>query len=87
GNWFLQECDGDWEHENQIKIETVSNPGWHVVIDLNGTSLEKASFESQDNKAEDDWYFISIKNRQFVATCDMKRLDFVLLKFLELVKA
>ena len=27
---FANECDGDWEHENQVKIETVDNPGWHT---------------------------------------------------------
>jgi hypothetical protein len=25
--WFYQHCDGDWEHENQIKIQTLDNPG------------------------------------------------------------
>lgn len=26
--WYKSQCDGDWEHEYGIKIETVDNPGW-----------------------------------------------------------
>ena len=37
--WFASQCDGDWEHENQIRIETLDNPGWDIVIDLSGTEF------------------------------------------------
>jgi len=25
--WYLEQCNGDWEHEFGIKIETLDNPG------------------------------------------------------------
>ncbi|MCI0651703.1 MAG: immunity 53 family protein [Planctomycetes bacterium] len=32
--WFAAQCDGTWEHTSGIKIDTLDNPGWSVVIDL-----------------------------------------------------
>jgi len=42
--WYATECNGDWEHQNGIKITTIDNPGWRVKIDLYGTLLEDVSF-------------------------------------------
>jgi hypothetical protein len=86
-NWFLSECDGDWEHENQIRIETVSNPGWYLTIDLRDTSLEHLYIESGTvEKSDDDWYFWAIKDKQFKASGDLKKLSFLLNKFREIVE-
>ena len=30
--WFARQCDGDWEHDLGIRIETLDNPGWAVDI-------------------------------------------------------
>lgn len=38
--WYLSHCDGDWEHQRGIKIDTLDNPGWSVVIDLIDTELQ-----------------------------------------------
>jgi hypothetical protein len=84
--WFLNECNGDWEHENQIKIETVSNPGWLVKIDLRNTSMENIKYEKNSVDKNDDWYFISIKDMQFLASGDMNKLGFILSEFLSLSK-
>ncbi|MEH0820740.1 Imm53 family immunity protein [Micromonospora sp. CPCC 205714] len=37
--WYATQCDGEWEHEFGIQIETVDNPGWSVSIDLGDTAL------------------------------------------------
>lgn len=42
--WFAENCDGDWEHQQGIKIQTTDNPGWHVQVDLYDTDLESISF-------------------------------------------
>ena len=44
-NWFREQCDGMWENDNGIKIETCDNPGWWVQISLKDTKLENKSFE------------------------------------------
>ena len=38
--WWHRHCDGEWEHEFGISIETMDDPGWLVKIDLMYTSLE-----------------------------------------------
>jgi hypothetical protein len=86
-NWFSSECNGDWEHENQIKIETVSNPGWHVTIDLTDTFLEDVHIDNGTiEKSGDDWYFFVIKDKQFRASGDLTKLPFLLNKFREIVE-
>lgn len=30
--WYIQNCDGDWEHCYGIKIGTLDNPGWSIDI-------------------------------------------------------
>jgi len=33
-DWYLSQCDGDWEHQNGINIVSLDNPGWTVDIAL-----------------------------------------------------
>lgn len=44
-NWYKTNCNGDWEHTYGIKIETLDNPGWSVVVDLKETNLEHLTRE------------------------------------------
>lgn len=87
-NWFLSNCDGNWEHENIINIQTLDNPGWDISIDLNYTGLEQLTIESGlIENAEDDWYTYEIKNAVYSAAGDPNKLEFLLLKFKEIVEA
>jgi hypothetical protein len=86
--WFASQCDGDWEHENMLKIETVSNPGWYITIDLNYTGLEGLDLDVGTIEiSEDDWYFYRIKNAKYQASGDLTKLEFLLNKFRELVES
>ena len=38
--WFFSQCNDVWEHSYGIKIDTLDNPGWSVLVDLHGTELE-----------------------------------------------
>ena len=85
--WMISECDGDWEHEYGIKIETLDNPGWDVEIDLSYTDLENLHFEyTLVENSEHDWYCWKVKNGKFEAAGDLKKLPFLLNKFKELVE-
>ena len=42
--WYFSQCDDEWEHEFGVKIETLDNPGWSVIIDLENTDLESLEF-------------------------------------------
>lgn len=64
--WFVNQCDGDWEHGNGIKIGTIDNPGWHLKVSLYDTELEKKDFQIVDiSRAEHDWIYCAIKDAQF----------------------
>ena len=86
-NWFSAECNGDWEHENQIKIETVDNPGWYLEIDLRNTSLEHLEIvNTLVEKSENDWHFYDVKDKMFRGSGDLKKLNFLLSKFREITE-
>ncbi|OAX48412.1 hypothetical protein gpAD87_09590 [Paenibacillus sp. AD87] len=42
-NWYLENCNGDWEHSYGVKIDTVDNPGWSVEIDLTDTYFRRCA--------------------------------------------
>lgn len=42
--WYASQCDGDWEHQYGVHVETLDNPGWRVKIDVSGTPLEGQPF-------------------------------------------
>jgi hypothetical protein len=43
--WYLAQCDDDWEHHFGVSIETLDNPGWSLTVDLEGTPLQDRPFE------------------------------------------
>ena len=32
-NWYSAQCDEDWEHQYGVKLETLDNPGWSLIIE------------------------------------------------------
>lgn len=55
--WFSEQCDGDWEHASGITITTLDNPGWSLVVDLEGTSLAGRTFNPiKVERSEEDWF-------------------------------
>lgn len=52
--WFDQNCDGDWEHDFGVSIQSCDNPGWWVKIDIRGTPLEHNPFENVRLGVDDD---------------------------------
>ncbi|KMS54394.1 hypothetical protein V474_21955 [Novosphingobium barchaimii LL02] len=42
--WYLSQCDEDWEHQFGVTIDTLDNPGWSLSVDLDGTILEGLAF-------------------------------------------
>lgn len=43
-DWYAAHCDGEWEHQHGISLETTDNPGWWVKIELAGTKLRNKPF-------------------------------------------
>lgn len=64
--WYHNQCDGDWEHGNGIKIGTLDNPGWYVKVNLNETKVQYKLFQTVDiNRSENDWVYCTIEEKTF----------------------
>lgn len=87
-NWYKTQCNEDWEHQYGIKIESLDNPGWWITIDLKDTCFEniKINSESIEND-ENDWYFFHYKDKKYEASGDPKKLEFLLIKFKEIIES
>jgi hypothetical protein len=60
-DWYIQNCDGDWEHCYGIKIETLDNPGWCIDIDLTGTNLEDEQFQTTSlQRSDNNWFYCEV---------------------------
>lgn len=80
--WYFSHCNGDWEHEYGIKLETLDNPGWILRIDLTDTGLEEKKFVSvKIERTEDDWIHCYLKDDQFFAAGGPFNLDEILTTF------
>ena len=43
-DWYSAQCNGDWEHQQGVRIESLDNPGWALDIDLADTTLADKPF-------------------------------------------
>ncbi|MFE0420974.1 immunity 53 family protein [Streptomyces sp. NPDC058953] len=69
-SWYASRCDGDWEHEWGVKIETLDNPGWSVRIDLEETDLADREYPQQQvTRSEHDWVMAWTAERAFRIAC------------------
>ena len=70
-NWLQQTyktdfCNGSWEHEHGLTIDTLDNPGWDFRFDLRDTDLEDAVLEEIQVKTNElDWYICWIEDSTF----------------------
>jgi elongation factor P hydroxylase len=68
--WYTSQCDGDWEHQAGVKIETLDNPGWSLAIDLERTSRQGVSFERVEiHRSEHDWCLCWVDCLVFKSAC------------------
>ncbi len=67
-NWYVVQCDGDWEHSYGISIETLDNPGWKLTVDLAGTDAEHRSLAHvKIERSESDWIHYRVAEQKFEA--------------------
>jgi len=88
--WYVDQCNGDWEHQHGVRIESLDNPGWWVKIDLQGTALSGKTFTPLCRGISEDkmqhsavWYCCEVQDgRWFDAAGDPSQLEFLLETFL-----
>jgi hypothetical protein len=85
--WYERQCNGDWEHQYGVKIETLDNPGWTLTIDLVETELEHEAFAKVENlEPEGDWFTCSRDAGAFKGAGGPRQLDRLIETFLEWVR-
>lgn len=85
-NWYNEQCDGEWEHSNVIKIESIDNPGWSVKIDFNYTDILTSDIPWKlFEKSENSWVGYSIENNVFKGAGSSLTLSLQISLFKELV--
>jgi Immunity protein 53 len=84
------QCNGDWEHQYGVCIETLDNPGWIVKVDLEGTGLLERSFTAIDEGTGNDsrpeepkWLACSVRDQQWQGAADESQLERLLTLFLD----
>ena len=64
--WYRSQCDGNWEHQYGVKIDTMDNPGWAVEVDIVGTNLEGRLFEEVNiERSESDWLRCRVRDGKY----------------------
>ena len=78
-HWYAEQCNGTWEHQYGVAIDTLDNPGWSVTIDLQGTNLELVSMNPfAEDRGENDWIHCKIEGGQFIGNGDPLKLKTIL---------
>ncbi|HET6573389.1 MAG TPA: immunity 53 family protein [Fimbriiglobus sp.] len=88
--WYAAQCDGDWEHQYGVLIETLDNPGWRVKIDLAGTVLEDRPFTpvavgvgASDHPDQPRWFHCTVLDGVWQGAGDETQLVRLLEVFLD----
>jgi len=83
-DWYAARCNGDWEHQYGVKIDTLDNPGWHAHINLKETAKENAVLDwKKIERSEDGWVFYRAADKQFEFACGPKNVEEALAIFLD----
>jgi Immunity protein 53 len=74
--WYQRQCNGEWEHRLGMQLQTLEDPGWHLTINLSGTSAANArpqrlSFDTPCG----DWIDCSIGGERFEGQGDPRKLE------------
>ena len=87
--WYCDQCDGDWEHDFGVKIGNIDNPGWSVLIDLEGTSLESIDFNAVEINYDHDleWVRCWVEDKVFNGVGGPSQLGAILEVFIQFVRA
>ena len=82
-DWYAGECNGDWEHQFGVRIETLDNPGWKLDIALHETSLADCPFDPiTTERSENDWIHCKVVDCVFQSRGGPKNLAEMLRAFL-----
>jgi hypothetical protein len=75
-NWYANQCNGMWEHEYGVRIDTLDNPGWRVHVSLRETKKQDATLAVLKlARSQDDWISYWTEKQEFQFACGPKNLS------------
>lgn len=87
--WYLSQCNGDWEHTYGVRIDNIDNPGWRLIVELTDTYLENVDFTEHkygttEHAGQDiqDWLICKVEERKFVGYGGPRKLEEMINVFL-----
>ena len=87
---YISKCDGRWENDHGVCLQSTDNPGWWLTVDLRDTGLESKTFTELSKGVGDDghptsktWLHCSIKGGKFSGAGDPTRLAEIISIFLD----
>lgn len=86
--WYASNCDGEWEEDQGVRVETLDNPGWSVTVDLFETNLEEREFAPVAcHESEESWMECRVEGKQFRGFGDPGKLEEILRIFIDWAKS
>ena len=91
--WYLANCNEDWEHQYGVTIDTLDNPGWCLTIDLQCTPMEGLTFTPihegvsaevqpiQGLDGDAHWLVCQVESSQFKGWCGPRDLGRLIATF------
>lgn len=74
-NWIIVNSNGDWEHENNIRLFSMSDPSWRLEIDTNGTVLANIVFKREVENIDEGWAKYYSEGQKLIGECSIHNLD------------
>jgi hypothetical protein len=92
--WYLAQCNEDWEHTYGVSIGTLDNPGWSLTVELTDTYLEAVKFVEHSygvgadgHASGNEWLICRIEDRKFVGYGGPRKLEEMISVFLSWAEA
>ena len=80
--WYQSHCDGNWEHQYGVRLETLDNPGWRLTVDLIHTGLQgktmaevREGIAPQNHPVSPHWIHCYVSENQFRGACDPTQIS------------
>ena len=87
-DWYQDQCNGEWENQQGVILQSLKNPGWRLKVDLVGTNLENTPFQplsigvsDRGKPVERSWMNCKAQDGKFTVACSPDMLDHALETF------
>lgn len=91
--WYVSQCNEDWEHTYGVSIGTLDNPGWSLKIALTETHLESVEFLEHSygvgidgHASGNEWLICKKEEGEFICYGGPRKLEEMINVFLSWAK-